>query len=71
MYGNLLDDLLFLDKFDILVLKFYDREKELRLLFGFFIEVYCNLDLILFKYIIDIIFLEEIRNYIELVVFLG
>jgi hypothetical protein len=71
MYGNLSDDLLSLDKFDILVLKFHDREKEPRLLLGSFIEAHCNSDLTLFKYTIDIIFLEEIINYTELAVPLG
>ena len=68
MYGNLSDDLLSLDKFDILVLKFHDTEKEPRLILGSFIEAHLNLDLTLFKYTIDIIFLEEIRNYKELAI---
>ena len=49
MYGNLSDDLLSLDKFDILVLKFYEKEKEPRLLLGSYIGAECNLDLTLYK----------------------
>ena len=68
MYRNLSDDLLSLDKFDILVLKFYEKEKEPRLLLGSYIGAECNLDLTLYKYTIDIILLEEIGNYMELAV---
>ncbi|MDE5106849.1 MAG: hypothetical protein O4808_07220 [Trichodesmium sp. St17_bin3_1_1] len=68
MYQNLSEHLLSLDKFDVLLLKLHDKEKEPRLLLGSFIESHCNPDLDLFKYTIDIIFLEELKNNTELVV---
>jgi hypothetical protein len=68
MYQNLSDDILSLDKFDVLVLKFHDKEKEPRLLLGSFVGALFSTDLTLFKYTIDIIFLEEIKNNIELAV---
>ena len=66
MYGKLSDDLLTLDKFDILILKFYDKDKEPRLILGSYIGSILNPDLNLFRYTIDIIFIEELRNNIEL-----
>ena len=68
MYGNLSDDLLSLDKFDILILKFHDKEKEPRLMLGSYIGSIFNSDLNLFRYTIDIIFIEELKNNIELAV---
>ena len=68
MYGNLSDDLLTLDKFDILILKFHDKEKEPRLMLGSYIGSIFNSDLNLFRYTIDIIFIEELKNNIELAV---
>lgn len=68
MYGNLSDDLLSLDKFDILILKFHDKEKEPRLVLGSYIGSIFNPDLNLFRYTIDIIFIEELENNIELAV---
>jgi|GEM_PF-7114382 hypothetical protein len=67
MHQNLSDDILSLDKFDVLLLKLHDNEnvhekrKEPRLLLGSFIEGHCNPDLTLFKYTIDIVFLEELK----------
>ena len=66
MYGNLSDDLLTLDKFDILILKFHDKEKEPRLILGSYIGSTFNPGLNLFRYTIDIIFIEELKNNIEL-----
>ena len=68
MYGNLSDDLLTLNKFDILILKFDDKEKEPRLMLGSYIGSIFNPDLNLFRYTIDIIFIEELKNNIELAV---